>query len=122
MIPDPSDTYFLKDIDKSPEFFETIRSHEDDHQRAVYAYDLVRCHGRSSDLAKKTQEDIQELVFLMDNQEYVERDNYGNCSFTRSFDMQQKLEELLHGFSSSSKSVRGREQCYPHRQRNLEAK
>ncbi len=46
-------TYFLKDIDKDPEFFENIRSHEDEHQRAIYANDLVRCHGGSSDLAKK---------------------------------------------------------------------
>ncbi len=94
-------TYFLKDIDKDPEFFENIRSHEDEHQRAIYANDLVRCHGGSSDLAKKIQEDIKELVFQMDEQEYVEIDRHGNRTFKRSFDMQQKLEELLDRYSDA---------------------
>ena len=97
----PSVSYFLKNIDKNPDFFENIRSHEDAHQQAIYAHDLVRCYGGNPDLAKKIQEDIKELVFQMDNQEYVKCDDYGNCSFTRSFDMQQKLEELLDRYSEA---------------------
>ena len=46
-------TYFLKNIDKNPDFFENIRSHEDAHQQAIYAHDLVRCYGGNPDLAKK---------------------------------------------------------------------
>lgn len=91
-------TYFFKNLDKSPDFFENIRSHEDDHQRAIYAKDLVRCYDGDPSISEEVLEAINEIILQMDNQEYVNCDDYGNCSFTKSFDMQQKLEEALNRF------------------------
>ncbi len=98
----PSVTYFLKDLDKQPDFFEDIRSHEDAHQQAIFAKNLVHCHGGESNISKTTQEDIENLNFQMDRQEYVECDrNHRNCRFERSFDMTHHLEELLNRYSDA---------------------
>lgn len=91
----PSVTYFLKGIDKEPDFFENIRAHEDAHQQAIFARNLVHCHNGESSISKTAQDTINNLNILMDRQEYVECDEYGKCSFKRSFDMQQRLEEAL---------------------------
>lgn len=72
--------------------------HEDDHQRAIYAKDLVRCYDGDPSISEEVLEVIDEIILQMDNQEYVNCDDYGNCSFTKSFDMQQKLEEALNRF------------------------
>lgn len=63
---------------------------------------LVHCHGGESSISKTTQEDIENLNFQMDRQEYVECDrNHRNCRFERSFDMTHHLEELLNGYSDA---------------------
>lgn len=105
-IPRPSSaTYFLRDLQKAPDVFSRIQAHEDDHQKALYAMALVSCDSLYRDensnppanpqAAKEAKKRIQRLISEMDQIEQVEKDESGQYSFERRYEMQPKLEEAL---------------------------
>lgn len=101
----PSITYFLKGINGNPETFQAIKEHEIDHQKAVFAKNLISCDSlqrledstipKDLNLYKTFQDAIDTLSSQMDQREKAQCDSSGNCEFRRSFEMQQKLDSLL---------------------------